>query len=57
MLTEMKNLFHRLVNRQDMFEKRTFELENTTETSKTAKKGEEEKKRNRKDIQRFLGQL
>ena len=56
MLTEMKNLFHRLVNRQDMFEKRTFELENTTETSKTAKKGEE-KKRNGKDIQRFLGQL
>ena len=53
----MKNLFHRLVNRQDMFEKRTFELENTKETSKTAKKGEEEKKRNRKDIQRFLGQL
>ena len=38
MFTEMKNLFDRLVNSQDMFEKRIFELENTTETSKTAKK-------------------
>ena len=45
MFTEMKNLFDRLVNSQDMFEKRIFELENTTETSKTAKKGEKKKKK------------
>ena len=58
MFTEMKNLFYRLVNRQDIFEKRNFELENTTETSKTAKKKKEKtNQRNRKDIQRFLGQL
>ena len=48
MLTEMKNLFHRLVNRQDMFEKRTFELENTTETLKTAKKRRRKKKETEK---------
>ena len=55
MFTEMKNLFDRLVNSQDMFEKRIFELENTTETSKTAKKGEEKKKKKQKRYPKILG--
>ena len=61
MFTDMKNLLDRLVSRQDMFDKRIFELENTTETSKTANKGEEKLKKKRKketkDIEGFLGQL
>ena len=50
MFTDMKNLLDRLVSRQDMFDKRIFELENITETSKTANKGEEKlkKKKERK---------
>ena len=54
MFTEMKNLFDRLVNSQDMFEKRIFELENTTETSKTAKKGEGKKKKKQKRYPKIL---
>ena len=56
MFTEMKNLFYRLVNRQDIFEKRNFELENTTETSKTAKKKKgENKPKKQKRYPKILG--
>ena len=59
MFTDMKNFLDRLVSRQDMFDKRIFELENTTETSKTANKGEEKLKKKKKErnkrYRRILG--